>query len=198
MITAIVSAIAQAPATTPPMPVHIFAAIPWWIEALAILGFLGLIAQAISEYQRRTDDPTWALKYQDMFESRNFIELRKLAIDVLQSRKDLSTRSKDLDNLDPVIDFFEDLGFYESGGQMSAEVIHHHFYHWIRGYLQLTEVYTRAWQKKEAARWEHLGELFEKLQEIEVESAEKYFPSSERFLDEEGIAEFFAWEIETW
>lgn len=157
---------------------------------------------AFFEHQRKTHNPEWILKYQDMFESAPFIELRKLAVNVLTDpakKVRLGTRTKDLADIDPVLDFFEDLGFYESGGQISAEVIHHHhFFHWIRAYWEQTEPYVRDWQKKEPARWDHLEELFETLQEIEVELAEKNLVPYTKYLDNQELVEFFDGEIETW
>lgn len=132
MIAAIIGAMGQAPCATPPSPPsppHVWSAIPLGIYFLAGFGFIGLLFQAYLEYRRRTLDATLVLRYQDQFESKDFIELRKLAVDVLKSSKNLNSRSHGLQDIDPVLDFLEDLGFYEHGGQMSAEVIHHHFFY---------------------------------------------------------------------
>ena len=69
----------------------------------------------------------------------------------------------ELASMDDVLDFLEDLGFYQRADHISPELVHHHFFHWVRGYWQAAETYINAWRKKEPARWSHVEELFEQL-----------------------------------
>lgn len=122
--------------------------------------------------------------------------LRKNAAQTLLDKKSiLDTRSSELADIEPVLDFLEDLGFYEYGGQMSAEAIHHHFYHWVHGYWQASQRYVTAWRSIEPARWEHLEKLEETLEEIEVEKTKRKYRG--RLSDDE-LAEFLREEIKTW
>ena len=73
-----------------------------------------------------------------------------------------------LDKIDDVLDFFEDVGFYVNGGQISPEIAHHHFYHWLRMYWQASIDYVEAWRKRESARWNHIDALFEITSEVEM------------------------------
>ena len=135
------------------------------------MGALFLILQTYFEYRRRTYDPTWALKYQDIWDESEPLRSKAAKI-LLEHKDDLSQIDEDenealLSPIDDVLDILEDIGFYMQGDQLSAEVAHHHFYHWIRGYWCAAESYIRAWQKKETARWQHLKKLFEETSAIE-------------------------------
>jgi hypothetical protein len=144
----------------------------WWI-GLAVLLVATLVVvgcQAWVEYRRRTHDPTWILKYQEMFDGLK--EGRCAAASTLIEHKghlgDLDGKRDVLGNIDDVLDFFDDVGFYQKGGQISPESAHHHFYHWLRMYWQASRDYVEAWQRKESARWNHVGELFEITSEVEM------------------------------
>ena len=198
MIAAIIGATAQAPTSVASEPHQIVVTIPWWIWILAILGFSGLMLRAFFEYQRRTHDPALALKLQEQFGSENFIELRKLAIDALTSGELLASRGLNLQDIDPVLDFLEELGFYERGGQLSAEVVHHHFFHWARVSWQIARPYAVAWQDKKPTRWEYINDMFEILQEIEVERAEAHLVPTKKWLDDGELNDFIEGERQTW
>jgi hypothetical protein len=143
--------------------------IPWAILELFV-GFAFLSLQTWLEYRRRTHDPTWILKFQEQFNSLD--NQRTKASECLLSNSDhlndLEKYEQELSDIDDVLDFLEDIGFYMGGDQISPEVVHHHFYHWIRGYWEASENYVKAWQRKEPARWNHLKSLYETVTEVEV------------------------------
>lgn len=58
--------------------------------------------------------------------------------------------------------------------------------------------YVIAWQEKEPTRWKYIEDLFEILQEIEAEGAEKHFPPYPKWLDEVDLCDFVNGEYETW
>jgi hypothetical protein len=167
-------------------------ALTWLVESIGaglLFGLLSLIFQVNLEYTRRTHDPTWILKFQDKFDGDDLKEKRRLAAKTLLERKQDLTRIDDLEEqlspIDDVLDFFEDIGFYVSGDQISPEVAHHHFYHWIRGYWYASRAYVETWQREESARWNHLLKLLQELDEIENESVPPTAEELERFLKEE-------------
>jgi hypothetical protein len=82
-------------------------------------------------------------------------------------RKNIDPSINELVDVDDVLDFFEDIGFYVKGGQISAEVAHHHFYHWIRGYWKASRDYIESRQQLESTIWSHIGELFDTTWDIE-------------------------------
>jgi hypothetical protein len=143
--------------------------VPWVVLGL-FLGFVFVSLQTWLEYRRRTHDPTWALKFQEQFNSLD--KQRAKASKCLLSNKDhlndLEKYEHELSHIDDVLDFFEDIGFYMGGDQISPEVVHHHFYHWIRGYWEASEDYVKAWQSKEPARWNHLKRLYDTITQVEV------------------------------
>jgi hypothetical protein len=128
------------------------------IAHLTLWLFLGLLAaaallviQMYLEYRRRTYDPTWVLKLQDMWESKE--KIRAVASRVIRDNRDKLSKIKEHETLlcpiDDALDMLEDVGFYMHGDQISPEVAHHHFYHWISGYWCAAHDYIKAWQVKE-------------------------------------------------
>jgi hypothetical protein len=142
-----------------------------YIAMPAIVIALIVVAKSWSQYQNRTYDPTWALRFQAVFDGMG--ARRKKAADCLLRRHDGDSSSNDgpnsesLVDVDDVLDFFEDIGFYVSGGQISAEVAHHHFYHWIRGYWKASRDYIGARRQLEPGIWSHVGKLFDTTWDIE-------------------------------
>ena len=53
----------------------------------------------------------------------------KAILDFKGRLANLEQNRDELSVIDDVLDFFEDVGFYERGDQISPEVAHHHFYH---------------------------------------------------------------------
>jgi hypothetical protein len=162
-----------------------------WIIGGGIVGVVLLACQARAEYKHRTYDPTWAFRFDDRFYDVKFKTIRFKAAKILKNNQGKLRRTeKNLDDIDEILDFLEDIGFYAQGDQITPEVAHHHFYHWIRGYYLAARDYIEAWQTKaqEPPRWEHIKELFEITSEIEDESEGKTRLSGEEiseFLDEE-------------
>jgi hypothetical protein len=136
-----------------------------------VIVFLGLASfQWRSEYRRRTYDPALAIKYSDEFSGSDMNGSRHRAAKQLKSSRDKLTDAE-LPELDEIFDFFEDLGFYANGDQISAEVAHHTFYYWIQGYCSAAGDYLDAKRKKpgESTRWEHVRILLDLTSEVEAE-----------------------------
>jgi len=163
--------------------------VPWVILGL-FLGFVFVSLQTWLEYRRRTHDPTWILKFQEQFNSLDK-QRAKASKCLLKNRNhlnDLEQYEEELSDIDDVLDFLDDIGFYMEGDQISPEVAHHHFYHWIRGYWEASEAYVKAWQRKEPPRWNHVRRLYETVTQVEVH--ESGFVRDQLILTPDKIAEF--------
>lgn len=166
----------------------------YFIFFLFLIIILVVIMQVSFVFNRRTHDPELVLKYQKMWDDMKHD--RKLAAKTILENKahlsDIKHHQKRLEKIDPVIDVLDDLGFYESGGQLSAEVIHHHFYPWLSGYYESTKDYTKE-QMKTHGWWGYIEEIFKKTAEIEEKKTRrkiepKFLSSSgdlNDFLEEE-------------
>ncbi len=178
---------------------------PWvaWCFALGVIAAVAIaVFQTVAAYRKHTYDPTWVLKYQDKFDAMEEKErpiAARLLLNGLKEKDYLSqigAKRKELSDIDPVLDFFEDLGFYVKGVQISPEVAHHHFYHWIRGYYQASRDYIDPWRDKEPARWEHLAYLFEITFEVEKEIEKRIErETGRRGGQQENLEEFLLEEI---
>jgi hypothetical protein len=142
------------------------------------------------EYRKRTYEPTWGLKFVDDFFSRDMRHTRRRAAEALKPNLSNTAELKSSD-LDEVIDFFEQLGFYMRGDQITPEVAHHSFHYWICGYYSAAKDYIGTVRKTNVSSWEHVELLFEMTHEIEVErtsgQCDKFsnLEQINRFLDEE-------------
>jgi hypothetical protein len=163
----------------------------WSVLVGVIVGLGAMLFQWWAEYRKRTYDPTWALKlgeiYRDMRDTR-----ARAALSLKQNAGKLRSHDFTSADIDGVLDFFEDVGFYLRGDQMTPEVAHHYFHYSFRGYYSATREYIETAQAKEPTNWEHVHYLFDALHEIEVErDKDKHV----KFLDHEALTTFLDDEI---
>ena len=151
-----------------------------WIALLAAIA-IGIILVGLLviktglEYRRRTYDPILTFEFQRMFDSLEearceAAKVCKSFLDIPpQSRKWEAVPKRDREKVEPVLDFLEDLGFYLQGDQFSDEVVHHTFFHWIRGWYSNLECYVEYYRtvEDEMAAYEHIETLHARVSEIE-------------------------------
>jgi hypothetical protein len=152
-----------------------------------------LVAKTRLEYRRRTYDPTVAFEFQRMFDSLEgarceAAKVCKSFLDIpAQLRKWEAVLKQDQEKVEPVLDFLEDLGFYLQGDQFSDEVVHHTFFHWIRGWYSNLESYVEYYRtvKNEKAAYEHIKALHARVWEIEkrYEKAKPWLTTDQEKLD---------------
>jgi hypothetical protein len=164
----------------------------YWILVPAAVVFA---LQTSFGFVRRTHEPTWALKYQQMWDSDDGYVRR---ITASQTIKELRHRLAELEdnrlvNIDDALDLLEDIAFYVFGGQISPESAHHHFFYWIRGYLYSAKPYIEARQIGEPSQWENIVALYRLTSKVEIW---KTFARDRRLrLDDGEVAEFLDEEI---
>jgi hypothetical protein len=89
-----------------------------------------LMFQMRAEYRRRTYDPTWILRFDDKFDCEKMRSRRsKAAKAIRDNRERLGCPNFSCAEIDDVLDFFEALGFFMQGDEITPEVVHHAFYH---------------------------------------------------------------------
>jgi hypothetical protein len=149
----------------------------WGLVVFIIFLTIVAVLQTREKYLRATYDPSLALRYWEAFEKMRETGARRKAALTLRNYKDdldkITKKRHELAPIDPVLDLFEDIGFYLRGHQISDEVVHHFFQRWIRGYYLTAKPYLIAWQNKEPAKWEHWPSLFDAVQYIEREREKK-------------------------
>ncbi len=164
------------------MPILSISPTNWILFILLFILFLGMKIRVA--WRKITYDPNIATHYQtiwdEMISARKEcaellldIENRNILLNIDQNRKEFAEKEECFANtIDPILDVLDDLGFYESGDQVSAEVIHHHFYPWISTYYQATKTYLIE-KSKDHAHWEKLEEIFYKTKQIEEKIKKK-------------------------
>src|SRR5689334_16022825 len=130
----------------------------WGLTAGVLVGAVLLLVQMYSEYCRRTYDPNWAKRFDDLFNSESMLKTRALAAASLRDNAAQLSHSSFVDsNIEDVLDFLEDLAFYMRGDQITPEVVHHSYHHWIRGYYWTARDYLTAKQLERPCTWEFVS-----------------------------------------
>jgi hypothetical protein len=163
-----------------------------WV--LLVLWIALLLFQMSAEYQKRTYDPTWLLKFIDIFDSEAMQCTRCKASRFLkENRAKLADKECVSFDVNDLLDFFENLGFVMQGDQITAEAAHHAFHYWIRGYYSAARMYLKTAREQEPSSWEFVEFLFDMADQIERERYENRLKDvtllgekeTEEFLDEE-------------
>jgi hypothetical protein len=163
-----------------------FLAAPYfWVCCLALMA---LLFQTWVDYVKEWYKSTLALKYQDTFESLVVGKKRAMAAKIFK------TSGKWNSEVEPILDIFEDLGFYVRVDEISRDVAHHHLYYWIRGYVQTAELYIKDYQRTDPTAYENCEFLLEAVSKVEARKLR--VPVLKLRWDEKRIQEFIQFEIE--
>jgi hypothetical protein len=134
------------------------------------LSLFGAFAQFMAFTQHRTYD-TDAIKYYD--EKFNKMEQKRISAATAlkeyyqKGNWDLVTNSTD--RLDDVLGFWDNLGYDEQHGKISAEVAWNYFYDDIADYYQGSLEYIAISQKEDPTWFENIKPLFDDVTKIEAQ-----------------------------
>ena len=161
---------------------------PWYWWLILVIGVVVWLLQTWFGYNRRTHDPTWALKYQNIWEGGDACEKRSLAAVTIEAYgnqlSDVERYAVALSDIDDALDILEDIGFYVFGDQISPEAAYHHFYYWIQGYWSCAGGYMKAMQKdRDPTRWQNIEPLFLVTSSVEIEKRRPKPTRQSLFLD---------------
>jgi len=154
----------------------------WMGLVVTVALFIVLIPKTILEYQKRTYDYDLISKYDEKFESldharrkaaktcKDYLNLDKPGTNEVNKWEFIEKR--DRSHIEPVLDFFEDLGFYLKGDLFSDYIVHHYFYHWIRGYYSIIQSYIEFYcdESGDKLAYNHIKLLFQRVSVIEQEN----------------------------
>jgi hypothetical protein len=152
---------------------------------LALTAIVVAAFQTWVNYSQDWYSPTLALKYQDEFEGATACKARATAAKQFKEHKKYNNETKEIEE---VLDIFEDIGFYVMHDEISPEVAHHHFYHWIRGYVQTASEYIDNYRREQPTAYDHCKFLLEQTTAVEAKKM-KCDPST-LTLDDKRIASF--------
>lgn len=164
-----------------------------------VIVFAGIVwlMQSFFDYRRKTHDPTWAIHYTDKWEAVQTLALRSKAAWLLRtyasSMDEVKANIDKLADVDEALDVLEEIAFYVLGEQISPEVAHHHFYHWVRGYWCSARDYIKECKDNEKALFDHIEPLYDLTTSIEAEK-EKCAPAA-LLMSRDEVVEFLDWEI---
>jgi len=139
--------------------------LPFWEKSKAVAKVFAwilapiLVCKTWLEYNRRKYDPELMFTLQKDFDALD--EERALAATVCiaflsgadkeadETKRWTLVDPREREKVEPVLDFFEDVGFYLKGDQFSDDVVHHNSHHWIRGwYPKRIDCYSNRRQSR--------------------------------------------------
>ncbi len=174
----------------------------WLGLGLIIFLVIVLIPKTILEYRRQTYDYDLISKYDEKFEGldpvrqkaakvcKDYLNLDKSGTDEVNKWEFINKH--DRSRVEPVLDFFEDLGFYVKGDRISDLIVHHYFYHWIRGYYSVLKSYIEFYRKEsgDKSAYIYIEPLFKRMSVVEEKNEfQKFFLDTKEekidFIDDE-------------
>jgi len=141
---------------------------------VAFLLIIAVIAAGSSAYKahlKRVYDPTLVVQFEKEFEEMKGQRGKAAAVLLLYSKLGDWGKTPSADEIEPIFDFFDNLGFYLYGSQVGERVLHQSFFHWICLYYQEGCTYIRLRREGvegEKSTWEHVEYLVEEVFEIEA------------------------------
>jgi hypothetical protein len=168
--------------SSPNPPSSMFSSPYFWLVLAAV------VVAIFQTWVRYTGDwykPDLALKYQDLLNDKLTCDARAAAAKQFQTNKKYDQKTKEVEI---VLDILEDIGFYVKHDEISVEVAHHHFYHWIRGYIQTADGYIAEYRRDDPLAYEHCGFLLKAVSGFEAKKVKR--DAAELHWDEEEIRDF--------
>ena len=166
---------------------------PYFVVSIVLAaGFLLLLlpmvrAKTKTEYKRRTFDPASIAFLQSAFDQLEKdgkrdraarVCLKFLNMEGLEEARWKNLAQPEREEVEPVLDFLEDMGFYLNGDVFSEELAHHNFFHWIRGWYSVLKSYIEVYQEEkygvdETTTYCWIESLYQRTSEVEKEGTEK-------------------------
>ncbi len=129
-----------------------------WIAAALLVGGLFIFVRSHAEYRKRTFDPKWISEFSKQFGEESMMKARALASQTLIDRQGkLRTNDITLDNIDDVLDFWDEVGFYVYGDQITPEFAHQTFSIGLRDTTMQQKIMLNLSNRQKARR---LGSIF--------------------------------------
>src|SRR5947209_5528881 len=90
-----------------------------WVGLALLVAGMFIFLRSYAEYRQRTYDPKWIGDFSKQFDEPLMVKARALASTTLLSKQgELKRLDKELENIEDVLDFFDQLGFYVYGDQI--------------------------------------------------------------------------------
>lgn len=147
-----------------------------WFAAVLFIG-LSILLQCFASHHEWEYKNDLVLRYQDRYEEKMIaqrVEAATAISDYLRDGKWDAVSAEDLDSLEDVLAFYDELGFYWKNHEISTDVLYEHFYNDMRTYCQVGVEYIHANQKTDSsADWEYVEPLFNGLTRMESKQTGK-------------------------
>jgi hypothetical protein len=155
-----------------------------WCVLLVLFMGINLAFQIVTGFQRHAEEiqrhtyntdliKNYEVKFDNMTKKRM---LAATALSEYLQKGKWNVVTNDTDALDDVLGFFEELGYDEQKGVISAEVIHEYFDADVRFYYQASAEYiadSRVQNPDSATTFEYIKPLFEDVSKIEAKKSNR-------------------------
>lgn len=141
----------------------------FWSMAMLVLS--SFVFQLFSAYNHCNFNTDLARTYDERFNSERMISNQVRAATALKEyhqKGNWGLVTNNTDSLDYVLGFFDDLGYDEQHGKISAETIHQYFFDDIFYFYQGSLTYIASAQKTDPSYFENIKPLFNEVSQIEI------------------------------
>src|ERR1700733_5294744 len=157
-----------------------------------LLSIFGCLAQIMASSKReaaeayqKTYNTDTLHEYEDLFDSKISQRISAAtALNEYHQKANWNLVTNSTDGLDYMLSFWEDLGYDEQHGKISAEVAWEGFYDDIEAYYQGTAEYIASAQKDDPTYFENIQPLFDDVTKIEAQKRH-LLPSQLRMRDKD-------------
>lgn len=140
----------------------------WLIPAIGLVAVIAQVLAAVAHHNYSSELlPRYEEKLEELREDR--AKAATAIHSYLRLRDWNAISDSDLDGLENVLDFFDDMGFDWQHGQISGPLLYQHFYYYLRLYCQEVGGYiTVVRTSDDPTIWENITPLFDELTRIEA------------------------------
>src|SRR5271154_5674851 len=145
--------------------------ITMWFVAVTFIGS-SILIQALAQHHEWEYKNDLVLRYQDRYEDQmidsRIAAANAVSIYLQKGNWNADTNQYDVDGLENVLAFYDELGFYWKNHEVSTDVLYEHFYNDMRTYCQAGMNYIQT-KSDSPTDWEYVKPLFDELTRMESE-----------------------------
>jgi hypothetical protein len=149
--------------------------ITMWFVAVAFIGS-SIFIQSSAQHHEWEYKNDLVLRYQDRYEDQmvdsRIAAANAVSIYLIKGNWDADTNQYDIDSLENVLAFYDELGFYWKNHEVSTDVLYEHFSYDMRMFCQAGMNYIQT-KRSSPTDWEYVKPLFDELTRIEAKRAGK-------------------------
>jgi hypothetical protein len=151
----------------------------WGWHCIAVVVIGTIVSHTMAAAHHHNYDPELVLRFEDKYDGMKQQRAQAATAIYEYLQKGNWNSVTNTGDLDDVLGFFDELGFYWKNGELSSTVLYEHFYDDMRIYYQGANGYITKNQKQESvADFEYVKPLFTALEKVEAKRTQRQVSDS--------------------